>query len=70
MPKLKKKLPKICMVACEWENCQWRLDIEPSEYEIFSDHLKAHSDIFIGRLKSDTGTKFPNINLQNLQYTF
>ena len=51
------------MVACEWENCQWRLDIEPSEYEIFSDHLKAHSDIFIGRLKSDTGTKFPNFNL-------
>ena len=55
MPKQKKRSPKICMVACEWENCQWRLDIEPTEYEIFSDHLKAHADAFIAKMRDDTG---------------
>ncbi|XP_066925037.1 histone H4 transcription factor-like [Clytia hemisphaerica] len=53
MPKQKKRSPKICMVACEWENCQWRLDIEPTEYEIFSDHLKAHADAFVAKMRED-----------------
>ena len=55
MPKQKKKNAKICMVSCEWENCQWHLDIEPAEYEIFSDHLKVHADEFVLRLRNDAG---------------
>jgi len=46
------------MVSCEWENCQWHLDIEPAEYEIFSDHLKVHADEFVSRLRNDTGKRF------------
>lgn len=53
MPKQRKRNPKICLVNCQWENCQWQLDIEPSEYDIFSDHLKTHADEFISRSRSD-----------------
>lgn len=45
--------PKICNVKCEWENCQYSIFIAPSDYNVFSDHLRAHADDFVCSLKME-----------------
>lgn len=55
MGKRTKRNLKVCTVQCQWEDCEWIANIAPSDYQVFSDHIKVHADEFVSRIQTDGG---------------